>query len=471
MVHVAPNDTERTILHVDADSFFASCHVAREPERLSGRPVAVAGDPAARAGVVLSASYEARRCGVRAAMPVAAARRLCPELITLPPEFALYRDRSAALLRLLEGLSPAVEPFSIDEAWVDLTGCPAAGARAESAARALAHAAMRDLGLPVSVGIAENKLLAKMAAAMGKPRGLVRLRRSDVPLLLWPRPVSDLFGVGPALSERLKAWNVRTVGDLAALGPAFCERRLGRAGSRLWAAAHGRDDSPVTPPGTPGGAVPRSVSHGTTLAEDAALEAEVRPVLFALAEEVARRLRARALLAGSVTVTLRRSDFREVHASAPLDQGSDMGGELFRTAMRAIRSHCDGRARYRMVALAAHRLRPAARAVRQPSLLDRGAALEAAARLRAAARAGDAIRERLGERALMPAAFLLRGAERPGGAGTRKGAGGASGTGGDARPEPAAGGAEPDRRRPPARPAEPQAPASAPSGAGSRRAG
>jgi DNA polymerase-4 len=409
-----PGNPERVILHVDADCFYVSCHVAREPARLAGLPVAVAGDPTRRAGVVLSASYEARTAGLRAGMSLAEALRLCPHLVVLRPEFDLYRGMSTRLHALLAEWSPLVEPLSVDEAWLDVTGCPA-GACPIPAARALQRRVRAELGLPVSVGIGPNKLLAKMASALSKPGGVLELRRADVPARLWPLPVDRLLGVGPALAGRLARWNVRTIGDLAALGPAFCERHLGRTGLRLWQAACGRDDSPVDPRA---GAHPRSLGCSVTLPQDVRDVAEARRVLLGLADRLARRLRTRGLVALALAVHLRDHAFRNHTRSAALAAATDMAPELCRAALDLARPLLESGRRFRLLGLVACKVAVAAETPRPLSLFDRPADLATAARLRSLHRTADAVRERFGQEALQPA--LLTAGSHPGRRGPRR---------------------------------------------------
>ncbi len=390
-----PPEPERTILHVDANCFYVSCHVAAEPARLDGRAVAVCGDPAQRAGIVLSASYEARHAGVRTAMPMGEALRLCPHLTVIPADFDLYRRASSRLHALLADYTPLVEPFSIDEAWLDITGCwPAA---AVHTAQTLQTRIAAELGLPVSVGIGPNKLLAKMASNLRKPRGIVELRRVDVPTRLWPLPVAELFGVGPAMAARLARWNVRTIGELAALGPGFCERNLGQSGLHLWRAAHGRDEDPVE--AVRGG--PKSVGCSTTLGRDVHGAADARPVLLELAERVARRLRDHGRLALAVSVTLRDTAFRDHRRSRALPRPSNDAADLFRTAVELAQPSLHAGTRFRLLGISAARVTPAAGLIRQPSLLD--APVAVTAQRQALLKATDEVRRRFGEHALMPA--------------------------------------------------------------------
>lgn len=391
-----PPEPERTILHVDANCFFVSCHVAAEPARLRGRPVVVGGDPARRAGIVLSASYEARAAGVRTAMPLGEALRLCPDLTVLPAEMLLYRQVSSRLHGLFADYTPLVERFSVDEAWLDMTGCGSAGGL--RTAQTIAKRVAEELDLPVSVGIGPNKLLAKMASGLRKPRGILELNRADVPTRLWPLPAATLFGVGPALAARLTRWNVRTIGDLAALGPRFCERNLGQTGTRLWRAAHGRDDTPVEA----GPGQPKSVGCSTTLGRDVRGLGEARPVLLQLAERVAGRLRERDLVALAVSVTLRDAGFAERRRSRALPGPSNDGTVLFRTALELASPSLQTGTRFRLFGISAARVAPTAGVIRQPSIWE-GPASASTARRQALLEATDQVRKRFGENALLPA--------------------------------------------------------------------
>lgn len=387
---------DRLILHVDMNAFYAACHAAAEPARYAARPVAVAGDPSRRHGIVLTASYEARSRGVRTAMPVGQALSLCPELVLIAPDFTLYRTVSRQMLDLFRRFTPLVEPFSIDEAWLDLTGCPAQASGPREAARTLQRQVAAELSLPCSVGIADNKLLAKIASGWRKPGGITTLWSAQVPELLWPRPVEALFGVGPGTARRLRALGIGTVGQLAAAPTALLRQRCGVLGLVLQARANGLDDSPVVAEDTER----KSVSHSVTLPADLRDPRAVRPVLLALADQVGRRLRHLGLMAGQVTLQLKDASFRSTSRSAPLSEPSDLTGVLFAAAWHLFTARPTPA--LRLVGLAAGNLSPVD-APRQLRLFPEPESNMTARRL---AEAEDRIRDRFGEQALVRAALL-----------------------------------------------------------------
>jgi DNA polymerase-4 len=385
----------RAVLHVDADAFFVSCHVAEDPA-LSGLPVAVAGDPGARHGIVLSASYAARRFGVRTAMPLSQARRLCPALRLIAPDGALYRRYSARLRRVFDRFSPVVEPFSIDEAWLDMSGgLGPYGGDARTAAQALRRAVRDATRLPCSVGVSTNKMLAKQATQLAKPDGVATLWPQEVPDRLWPRPVDDLFGCGPSTAGRLRSMGVRTVGDLAR-APDAVLAPLGSQGAVLRRRARGEDRSPVTPP-RPGEA--KSMGAETTLAFDVSRVEEAEPYLLALAEQVSARLRAHAVSARRLELRYRTADFVDHSRRGRLPDPAADGATLYRTARRLFAERPDP-GPVRLLGIAAAALSseddPA-----QLSLWPNGRE-----RQRRLDRAVDRIRRAYGDDAIMPARLL-----------------------------------------------------------------
>jgi DNA polymerase-4 len=389
-------ETDRTkpqmtgvVLHCDANAFFAACHVAEDPS-LEGRPLVVAGDPRTRHGVVLTASYPARARGVRTAMTLAAARRLCPDLVVIPPDRGLYLRYSARLRTLLASLSPLVEPFSVDEAWVDMTGALAPwDGDPVAAARALRGRVREELRLRVSVGVSRNKLLAKQASEMQKPDGLTVLWPEDVPARLWPRPVGELFGCGPRTAEKLRALGVATIGDLARYPPAPLARRLGSLAATLQARARGEDDEPVRPPRA--GDV-RSLSAETTLTADVASPSEAEPALLALADEVAERLRAHGLAGRTVTLKFRTAAFRTHTRQLTLDAPTCYTEPIYEAARRLFAARGPGEP-VRLLGVGVSGLSP-----RQAQLDLWGEGRQA--RL---ADAMDRIRARFGHAAILPA--------------------------------------------------------------------
>ncbi|MCZ6794380.1 MAG: DNA polymerase IV, partial [Planctomycetota bacterium] len=301
----------RRILHLDMDAFFAAVEVLDNPE-LRGKPVIVGGTPQGR-GVVSTASYEARRYGVHSAMPAAQAVKLCPAGIFLRPRLGRYAAVSREVFHLLAAYTPLVEPVSIDEAFLDVTGCrPLRGASRSSGAVAIARELQERVeevtgGLTCSVGVAWNKFLAKLASDLEKPRGLVVVPEEGVEEFLGPLPVSRLWGVGPRTAERLGRLGLRRVKDLQAVPAGDLERILGKElGRHVARLSRGQDERPVEPHGDP-----RSISmeqtYGEFLPADDVerLEAE----LFRMSDGVASRLRKSGLRGRVVTLKVRDERF------------------------------------------------------------------------------------------------------------------------------------------------------------------
>ncbi len=318
------------VLHADADAFFASVEQRDDP-RLRGRPVIVGG------GVVLAASYEAKAYGIRTAMGGRQARRVCPDAIVVPPRFSAYTEASRALFAVFEDISPVVEGLSIDEAFLDVRGMERiAGTPAQIAVRL--RAAVRErVGLPVTVGVARTKFLAKVASGVAKPDGLLVVPPERELAFLHPLPVECVWGVGPATAQRLQAWNVRTVGELAALSEPTLVAMLGRAaGRQLNALAHNRDFRRVEPRGAAGdpgfwpggggfaagvsslrrrrGSIGSQRAHGRRRHSAAAIDA----TLVAIVDRITRRMRTARRVGRTVVLRLRFGDFERATRSHTL---------------------------------------------------------------------------------------------------------------------------------------------------------
>lgn len=307
---------ERVILHVDMDAFFAAVELQRRPE-LHGRPVVVGGrgDPASR-GVVSTATYEARAFGIHSGMPLRTAARLCPGAVFLPVDFPAYQAASAAVFRVLARVSPVLQAIGLDEAYLDIT---AQAVSAEATARALKADILAATGLIASVGIAPNRLLAKIASDLEKPDGLTRLTPADVPERVWPLPVRTLHGIGPRSEARLQALGIRTIGDLAATPPARLAGALGaRHTHALLRAAHGEDDRPVQTE-----RVRKSIGRERTFQQDCRSSGRLAREAAAMLAQVLERLRAHGLRARTVTVKLRYRDFTTHTRSLSLPSASD----------------------------------------------------------------------------------------------------------------------------------------------------
>ncbi len=388
----------RTILHVDLDAFYASVEQLDRPG-LRGRPVVVGADPKGGRGrgVVAAASYEARRYGIRSAMPISEAWRRCPHAVYLRPRPERYAEMSRRVFRIFHRYTDRVEPLSIDEAFLDLTGCERLFGPGEDAARRIQQAVRGETGLGASVGVAPNKFLAKIASDLEKPGGLVVVRPGEEERFLAPLPVERLWGVGPRTAGALRSAGVRTIGDLARWRREDLEARFGEAGAHLWELARGRDDRPVEPRREP-----KSLGAEVTFDEDVADPGAVRTTLLALCERVAGRLRRHGLLARGVVLKFRDETFTTWTRSAPLNEPTDLAEDLF-GAVTGLLERVPTRPgrRVRLVGVQAVRLVPRLAGV-QAGLFGS----EERERRRRAARAGDAVRERFGSRALVRAACL-----------------------------------------------------------------
>ncbi len=330
-----PTVTERTILHVDLDAFFAAVEQRDRPE-LRGKPVIVGGIPPGR-GVVSAASYEARVFGVHSAMSLTEAVRRCPDGVFLPVDGRRYQQASRDVMAILRRFTPQVEPISIDEAFLDVTGSlPLFGEGPQIAA--MIKAAVRDdVGLTASVGVATTKLVAKIASDLRKPDGLVVVPPGDEATFLAPLPIWRLWGVGEKTAAVLAEYGVRTIGDLAALPPDQLTRRFGKHGGSLALRAQGLDDDPVHE-GDPA----KSVGHEHTFDTDT-LDAEtIERTLLAMSEGVAGRLRSAGVRASTIAVKVRDSSFRTITRQRTLREPTDLTEPIYRAALELARPEVRG---------------------------------------------------------------------------------------------------------------------------------
>jgi DNA polymerase-4 len=383
--------TPRTILHVDMDAFFASVEQRDRPE-LRGRPVLVGGT--GPRGVVAAASYEARAFGCRSAMPSAVARRLCPHAVFVKGSFAQYKEDSARVMAILESYSPLVQPVSIDEAFVDVTGSAALFGGGVAIAEQIRRRVKTELLLTCSVGVAPNKFLAKLSSDLNKPDGLAVITPETIRSTLDPLPVSRLWGVGPAAEKSLHRLGVRTIRDLHALPLDVLRARFDDFGGHLWNLARGLDDRPVHTDREA-----KSISHEHTFAQDLEDLDAVRAVLADEAEQVARRLRKHARFARTVTVKIRFGDFETVTRSATLEAATDRTDAV----TNAARALFDQWARaFRPVRLIGVGVSNLTESAGQAGLFDAGDA----EKKRAVDRAADLIAERFGKRAVQRGSAL-----------------------------------------------------------------
>ena len=383
----------RTILHADLDAFYASVEVLDEPS-LRGRPVIVGGRPGDR-GVVMAASYEARAFGVQSAMPLRTAARRCPHGVFLPGRPERYRELSEQVMAIFGSYTPLVEPISLDEAFLDVTGSAAAFGDGETIARAIKRRVLEEVGLVVSVGVATNKLCAKVASDLRKPDALVVVPPGTEADFLAPLPIRRLWGVGPQAQAALADYGVATIGQLAALAPGTLHRRFGRHGDDLSARARGVDTAAVQPTHAP-----KSIGHEHTFNVDTRDRRKLEATLLDVAESVATRLRHHDLAARGVQLKLRYEGFETLTRQAPLPHGTREADPLYQAGVALLRrTLVEGRG-VRLIGLTAISLTD----TQQLTLFDGGARSD---RL---TRSIDALRDRFGDRAITRARLL---AERP----------------------------------------------------------
>jgi len=388
------DDTGCHILHVDMDAFYASVEIRERPE-LAGQPVIV-GATGGR-GVVLSASYQAREFGVRSAMPVARARRMCPRAVFVAPRHRLYAAVSKEVMAIFGAVTPDVEPLALDEAFLDVSGALRRLGTPVAVARHIRGQVARQQGLTCSVGAAPTKFVAKIASARCKPDGLEVVPRAGVLDYLHALPVSALWGVGERTGEALARLGLRTVGDIARAPLAALTHELGAAqGTHLAALAWGRDERRVTPH-----VAEKSIGAEETFAADVDDPDVIRRELLKLSGRTAHSLRAGGYAARTVSVKLRLASFKTMTRSRTLAYPTDVAREIYATACSLYSAAgLDRGARLRLVGVRVSGLVPAAGASAQLTFDDRPAGW------REAERAVDKIASRFGAGAVRPAALV-----------------------------------------------------------------
>jgi len=384
----------RVVLHLDMDAFYASVEV-RENPALRGLPVIV-GHPGRR-GVVATCSYEARKFGVRSAMPSLIAARLCPDAVWLPGRMHLYGEVSRAIRRLMEDAAPLVEPLSIDEAFLDLTGLASSLQDGAARARALKETISAQEHLTCSIGVAPNKFLAKVASDLEKPDGLVVFPMDDVPRRLWPMPVERLWGVGPKTAARLRLGGLATVADLAKVTEEAVASLVGSNQARhLRALAHGQDGRPVVRDHAA-----KSISEERTYAHDLEDRERIDRALLERAEGVGRQLRRSGLVGRTVHLKVRTGDFTTWTRAHTLPVATDLAEVLVEAGRALLRDKIDlGGRGIRLLGLGVSGIEPR-ESVQADLFVDPGEE-----RARRMARGADAVRERMGEKAVTRARLL-----------------------------------------------------------------
>ncbi len=339
---------DRIILHSDLNNFYASAEAVKNPA-LRGIPLAVAGDKEARHGIVLAKNYEAKRFGVATGEPLWQAKQKCPDITFVPPSFELYSEFSAKVRKIYNSYTDKVEPFGLDECWLDVTGsrklfCPEARDEYD-AGLIIAHKIRRQVkeetGLTVSVGVSFNKTFAKLASDMRKPDAVTGISRENYKRVAWALPVSDLLFVGKKTERKLQMYGIDTIGKLAQADERLLKLLLGKNGLSLRAAAAGLDTLPVLSVGE----MPRvkSIGNGTTMPRDIHTDEEAKIVLYRLCESVSSRMREQNLLCRTVVLGIKQADLFSFERQMPLKSPTRTAEELFRAAFELLRrNRCFG---------------------------------------------------------------------------------------------------------------------------------
>lgn len=387
----------RVILHVDMNAFYCSVHEAEEPEKYKNRPTAVAGSVELRKGVIVTCSYTARKMGISTGMTVSQGLKKCPSLIVIQPDFHLYRKYSRAFMDIAYEYTPLLQAVSIDECYLDITGSKQFGTPLEIA-NEIQQRIKNELGLPCSVGVAPNKLLAKMASDMKKPNGITVLRIRDVPALLWDKPCAELFGIGRKTAEKLKRLRIYTIGQLAAADERILLERFGVAGAWMKRAANGIDNSPVNEEHEKS----KSVGHTTTLPRDISRLDDVQRVMLNLADQVARRLRRQRLMAQTIQITIRTPDMKTITRSQSLETVTEQAEEIYHIACELYRRHWSEDKPVRLLGITLQNLVSKEESALQLDLFD----YEQQPKKESLTRTMDMLRDKFGEDAILTAGML-----------------------------------------------------------------
>lgn len=325
----------RIILHIDLNCFYASVEQIYDPS-LKGKPVAIAGNPKERRGIIITCSYEARANGVYTTMNVGEARRKCPELIVLPPNFERYRAASKSFFNLLKEYSDILQPVSIDEGYLQLPIVE--GQHVLQHVQNMQDRIWNELQLPCSIGIAPNKFLAKMASDMKKPMGITILRKRDVPTVLWPMDVIEMHGIGKSTAEKLGKLDIKTIGELAVADEYILKQNFGINGLRMKQKANGEDDRPVDPEAIYD---TKSVGNSTTLSHDTTDRDELYKVIATLSEKVAERLKAKKLAGVTVSIMIRSADWETCTRSKSINNAIHTKEDIVEHAWYLFNKHWD----------------------------------------------------------------------------------------------------------------------------------
>ena len=385
---------DKAIIHLDMDAFYAAVEVLDDPY-LKGRPVIVGGSE--KRGVVSSASYEARKFGVHSAQPVATAMRLCPQGVFLPVRMDRYKEISRQIFEVFRCFSPLVEPLSLDEAFLDVTGTSRLFGQPGEIAKKIKKQVVEESGLSVSAGIATTKFVAKIASDLNKPDGLTIVKPGEVKKFLDPLPIEKLWGVGKATRRTLSHLGVQTIGALSLLPAELLEERLGKQGLHLHFLANGIDDREVEPEREV-----KSIGHERTYSEDIREMAAAKKELLSLANRVARRLRSHGFAGKTIYLKVKYHDFVQITRSVTLPNATDDGREIYQSCCGLLGKTEIGRRPVRLLGVSVSQLNDNERQKQLP-LFDEIGSPQKRKELN---RAIDAISAKYGDEAVVPGSLL-----------------------------------------------------------------
>jgi DNA polymerase-4 len=387
----------RVILHVDMNAFYCSVHEAEEPELYRGKATAVAGSSEVRKGVIVTCSYTARSRGISTGMVVHQALKKCPDLIVIRPDFHLYRRYSKEFMKIAYSYTPLLEATSIDECYLDITGSRQFGTPLEIA-ESIQNRIRDELGMPCSIGIAPNKLLAKMASDLKKPNGISILRMRDVPQILWHRPCNEMFGIGKKTAEKLKKLGIETIGQLAKSDERMLTDVFGINGSWLKNSANGINHSAVQAEREAN----KSIGHTTTLPADISEMDDVHRVLLNISDQVARRLRKHEMLSQGIQITIRTPDMKTITRSRMMEVPTEDASIIYREACALFAKHWGGGKPVRMLGVTLQTLIPREESAIQLDLFE----YEQKPKKENLIRIMDQLRDKFGENAVVTAGML-----------------------------------------------------------------
>lgn len=392
---------ERWILHCDCNSFYASVELLRHPE-LREKCVAVCGDPESRHGIILAKNEPAKRLGVKTAETIWQAKRKCPQLILLPPHREQYSKYYRRINEIYQNYTDLVEPFSIDESWLDVTGSWRLFAESPVAlADALRAEVKAATGLTISIGVSFNKVFAKLGSDYKKPDATTLITPENYQQILWPLPVGDMLFVGRSAREKLELLGVRTIGDLARADPAALQASLGKLGLEIGRYARGEDAEPVRRWGE---SEPiKSVGNGMTFRRNLKGPADIRPALNVLADEVAGRLRRHGVWAGAVQVTVKDAELKTITRQKQLPQATHLAKDLAQSCWQLMQANWNMQKPIRMLTVTALSITDEPFAVQQSFFED---APQPNLKREQLEHSLDAIRQKYGRSAIAPGSIL-----------------------------------------------------------------